>query len=314
MAVTTLVASLLLTVCRLFAPPQRLLVVATSFVPLALLGYALAALAWWVVRRASADRGQGLATVGVVVALAGLLVHLGWLAPSYVGSHASGRPDLVVMTSNLRLGVGDAATVIRVVQQQRVDVAAFEEVTPQELTALDGLRAALPYVAGQPAPGADGTVVFSRYPLGQPTSLPISKGAWQLRVASPRPFTLIALHTSQPANWTDIWRSDHAVLLAAARRVDGPLVVAGDFNATLDHGPVRRELDAGLSDAARQANAGWQPTWPSDLRAGYSLPWGLGLMALDHVLVSRQLSAQSTSTEVIPGSDHRALIARLRFP
>ena len=34
-------------------------------------------------------------------------------------------------------------------------------------------------------------------------------------------------------------------------------------------------------------------------------------MTLDHVLVSKHLSAISTSTHVVPGSDHRALVARL---
>jgi endonuclease/exonuclease/phosphatase (EEP) superfamily protein YafD len=284
---------------------------ATSFVPLAVLGYAIAALAWWLLRRAGVGAWRRVSTLAALVAVAGLLAHAAWLAPSYLGSHASGRPDLTVLTSNLRLGLADASSVTALAKDQHADVVVVEEATPDELTALDGLRQQLPHVAGQSYLGAYGTVVFSRFPLEQVTGIPVSKGGYQMRVAAPTPFTLIALHTSQPATWPDLWRKDHAAVLAAVRRLDGPVIVAGDFNATLDHRPMRDLLGAGLSDAAVQANSGWQPTWPSDRAAGRGLPEGLSVMAIDHVLVSRQFSAISTSTHVIKNSDHRALLARL---
>jgi endonuclease/exonuclease/phosphatase family metal-dependent hydrolase len=97
---------------------------------------------------------------------------------------------------------------------------------------------------------------------------------------------------------------------AAALR-EGPLVMAGDFNATLDHAPMRSLLGLGLSDAARQSNAGWQPTWPGGDNPDHELPLGVQVMAIDHVLVSRQLSAISTSTYSVFDSDHLALVARL---
>jgi endonuclease/exonuclease/phosphatase (EEP) superfamily protein YafD len=101
------------------------------------------------------------------------------------------------------------------------------------------------------------------------------------------------------------------VLRDTVRHVEGPLVVAGDFNATLDHEPMRRLLRTGLRDAARQANSGWQPTWPGATDAAGALPIGVRLIALDHVLADRYYSAISTSTYPIARSDHRALVARL---
>jgi endonuclease/exonuclease/phosphatase family metal-dependent hydrolase len=80
-------------------------------------------------------------------------------------------------------------------------------------------------------------------------------------------------------------------------------MVVGDFNATLDHGPVRDLLGLGLRDAARESNAGWQPTWPA---------W-LPLIAVDHVLVSRDLGVISTKSAVVEGTDHRALVAEVRW-
>jgi endonuclease/exonuclease/phosphatase (EEP) superfamily protein YafD len=215
------------------------------------------------------------------------------------------------MTSNLRLGEADAATVVRIARESGVDVAVLEEVTPAEYAALSGLRDLLPQVAGRPAPGATGTLVFSRYPLEAVTPVPVSKGAWQVRVAAPTAFTLLALHTSQPMGWPEAWRTDFEEIESSVRDVSGPVVLAGDFNATLDHGPMRRLLGLGLSDAGRQANSGWQPTWPGSTDASGALPFGVGAIALDHVLISPDFSAVSTSTFRVPGSDHRALVARL---
>jgi endonuclease/exonuclease/phosphatase (EEP) superfamily protein YafD len=308
-AAATLAASLLLTACRLFTPDARLLLVATALVPWALPGYAVALAAWWAVRRLGAVRR--LAAAAAVVSALGLVAQVGFLAPSYVGAHASGDPDLTVLTANLHLGTGDAAELVHTAVAGHADVVVLEEVTVEEDAALAALREVLPYAAGSPAPGPSGTIVLSRYPLEQVTRIPVSKGAWAMRVGAPVPFSLIGLHTSQPAGWPSIWTTDQARILAAVRAVDGPLVVAGDFNATLDHRPMRTLLGTGLADAARQANSGWQPTWPSDRDTEHALPWGVGAMALDHVLVSRQFSSISTSTRVIRGTDHRALLVRL---
>jgi endonuclease/exonuclease/phosphatase (EEP) superfamily protein YafD len=81
------------------------------------------------------------------------------------------------------------------------------------------------------------------------------------------------------------------------------VVVAGDFNATVDHAQFRDLLDHGYSDAAEQSGAGYLPTYPNDR-------WYGPLIGIDHVLV-RGMRAGSVDTYGLPGSDHRALLARL---
>ena len=310
MAVATLAASLLLTGCGLVAPSPQELVTATAFVPFALVAYAVAAAAWGTVRRLGRGR-RPVSTVALALCVLGLLVQVALLVPSYAGTHASGKADVTVLTANLRLGHAHPAALLRLLDDQHADVVVLEEVTPEIYTALARGEHGYSYSAGRPAPGAFGTIVLSRYPLQQVTQLPVSKGAWQMRVAASTPFELVGLHTTQPLISYDEWRADHDALRAAVAAIHGPLVVAGDFNATLDHRPMRQLLGDGLSDAARQANSGWQPTWPGAADAAGSLPFQLGVMALDHVLVSEQFSAISTRTFLVPGSDHRALLARL---
>jgi endonuclease/exonuclease/phosphatase (EEP) superfamily protein YafD len=57
-----------------------------------------------------------------------------------------------------------------------------------------------------------------------------------------------------------------AGLRQAIEQTRGPQVVAGDLNATRDHAPFRRLLDAGLVDAAdAQGWSAWPGmTWPAD--------------------------------------------------
>jgi endonuclease/exonuclease/phosphatase (EEP) superfamily protein YafD len=301
---------LVLTVCSVFTPASRVLVMVTAFVPLALFGYAVAAGAWWVVRYLGSTGRRWVSSTALMVSVLGLALHVGVQMPSYAGRHASGHPDLTVMTANLRLGQADPDAVMRLVDRSGAEVVVLEEVTPAELTAILPLRQTHPYIAGAAAPGAYGTVVFSRWPLEQITQLPVSKGAWQMRAVGPRPFWLVAVHTSQPLVAYPLWRADHDAVRSALAGLDGPVVGAGDFNATLDHRPMRELLDLGYADAARESNSGWQPTWPSAADAG-GRPFGMPVLTLDHVLLSNQFSAISTSTYQISRSDHRALVARI---
>ena len=93
--------------------------------------------------------------------------------------------------------------------------------------------------------------------------------------------------------------------------LDGPVVLAGDFNATMDHRWMRELVGRGFDDAVVQARSRWQPTWPS---AGEVSVLGLrppSLLQLDHVLVNRGLRARGTMSLTIPGTDHRAVLAVL---
>jgi endonuclease/exonuclease/phosphatase family metal-dependent hydrolase len=133
-----------------------------------------------------------------------------------------------------------------------------------------------------------------------------------VQVDAPEPFDVLAVHSAQPALDIDGWRRDADLLVRQTEVLAVPRIIVGDLNATLDHPVLRRLLAEGMDDAARQANSGWQPTWPSpSRRSADGFPTPLGLMAIDHVLVSRHFSAVSTSTVVVPDTDHRALVVRL---
>ncbi len=96
-------------------------------------------------------------------------------------------------------------------------------------------------------------------------------------------------------------------MLDAAREHDVDAVL-GDLNATLDHAPLRRLVDAGWRDAVELANGGFLPTWPSH---GEYSPFPGPVVAIDHVMVDDGLTVTEVDTVDIPGTDHRGVVATL---
>ncbi|WP_324650274.1 endonuclease/exonuclease/phosphatase family protein [Georgenia sp. H159] len=107
-------------------------------------------------------------------------------------------------------------------------------------------------------------------------------------------------HAPGPA--MDRWRAD----LDAATdpcRTESDLIVAGDFNATLDHAPMR---DIGVCvDAATEAGVGGVATWPAHM------PRLIGAQ-IDHVLLDGERYVVDAASVLDVGeSDHRAVVAQI---
>jgi endonuclease/exonuclease/phosphatase (EEP) superfamily protein YafD len=115
----------------------------------------------------------------------------------------------------------------------------------------------------------------------------------------------VAFHSVAPRR-RDVaqWRSDLAHLPDWCAGPP-PAIIAGDFNATFDNSTFRHAI-AGCGDAAAQRGAGLVPTWPT-----WFPPW-IGPQ-IDHVLATSGITAETFQVRHIPGSDHRAVIARLHL-
>ena len=139
------------------------------------------------------------------------------------------------------------------------------------------------------AAGADRPYVVAR--VAAPGATPLVVG---VHPASPKP---TEAEDSRERNY----QLDH--IGATVEGVAGPVIVAGDFNAT-PWSPHLRDLLAatGLRDTG--AGRGWLPTWP--VRLG---PAGI---PIDHVLVRGEVAVAGLRRGPDVGSDHYPLIADLR--
>ncbi|MFD7754702.1 endonuclease/exonuclease/phosphatase family protein [Streptomyces sp. NPDC059757] len=88
----------------------------------------------------------------------------------------------------------------------------------------------------------------------------------------------VAVHTYYPLGDAKRWTRDMTALASMARRSGPDAVFLGDFNASLDHTPMRGLLEAGRTDTHAELGHGWARTWPVDHAL---VP---PLIQLDHVL------------------------------
>ncbi|GGL85650.1 endonuclease/exonuclease/phosphatase family protein [Nakamurella endophytica] len=250
------------------------------------------------------------AAVMVAVGLAhgGIAVSRGWS-----GADLPGRADVTVVSFNTLLGEADPAAIAGLVAGAGGQMVALPETTRRraqqvvDRLAADSLHFQL--FTGSDGPGAGQTTsLLLRSDLGayrQVEAPFMLLGAVRAVPVSGRGPTLVAVHPGSPTPdiGYDHWAQYVATAVAQCTGTSDA-VVAGDFNATVDHAPM---TDLGrCRDAATEAGRGAEGTWPSTAPAPFAAP-------IDHVLVDgSRFRVLGTRTVHIPGSDHRALIARLQ--
>lgn len=215
---------------------------------------------------------------------------------------------LRVLASNLLYGQADPKAVVDLVREQRIDVLNLVELTPRAVDGLTaaGLFQALPYRVLHTAPGAFGSGIVSRFPLKEVNltgdSAAKQPGA-QADLGDGVVAEIVAVHPISPDVDTPQWEREIKDLSRAAGE-HGLRILAGDFNATLDHAAFRTVLSRGYNDAAEERGSALTPTWPS------SSP----VVTIDHVVVDNRAAVQDYRVFDVAGSDHRAVFAEVRLP
>ncbi|RLK59820.1 endonuclease/exonuclease/phosphatase family protein [Actinokineospora cianjurensis] len=219
-----------------------------------------------------------------------------------------------LMSANLMIGRGDPNVLVSLVRDAKVDVLTLQELTPAALSKLDaaGLGDLLPYRAVQPVPGGEGGGILSRIPLRQISlveNTQFENVAAVVDLSGPVDIEVVTIHIVPPTT-NDTARKTWQRELASLPGPDSygrPRVLAGDFNATLDHHAFTGLLDRGYNDAAELAGEGMRPTWSS--KSPPSPP-----VTIDHIVLDRRIGAPSVAVYDLPGSDHNAVFAELALP
>jgi endonuclease/exonuclease/phosphatase (EEP) superfamily protein YafD len=303
-------------------------------------GLAGALVAWTVTRLLGLERGWPLvplfaltpwiaalallaAAIGAVlrqrvftlVCLACALVLAVVIAPRVIPNRAPADADgvrLRVLAVNVAADPATAFSVAELIRRYRPDVVSVLELPPEVVRAYDGagIDELMPHQVLEPRPGFAGTGLYSRIPLRvapRPVNTLFAIAAASMAPAGAAPLEIFAVHARAPTSpgETRQWRTD---LRALPPTGDGGMrILAGDFNATLDHHELRRLLSRGYHDAAEQAGNGLRMTWSDD-------SWAPRLVAIDHVLADRRIRVASTKIVPIGGSDHRGVLAELVLP
>jgi endonuclease/exonuclease/phosphatase family metal-dependent hydrolase len=228
---------------------------------------------------------------------------------------------LRVLTANLLVGRAAEASVVDLVRRTAADVLFLQELTDDAATRLKraGLGDLLPNeITDVSGDCAGGNGIYARYPLRDgaaiaPPSAALpsaARPAARLDLPSGRSVHVACVHLRPPSPpWSLRAAAEWRRQLAMLPPPGDPLVIlAGDFNGTVDHWSFRRLLRLGYADAASQAGRGLVPTWGPAPRGRPAL------LAIDHVLADPRCAVRAASVHRLPGSDHRAVYAELRLP
>jgi endonuclease/exonuclease/phosphatase (EEP) superfamily protein YafD len=290
-------------VCRYYNGGTQALVVLGSLVPMAVVSSALGA-ATLALAGSRAGTALALVCLSLIVSTE--------IAPFRTMPTTAASTPFTVFTANMRLGAADAESIVATASRTRADAVALEELTPQAVARLKaaGLDNAYRYSQLAPGPQAAGVGLWSDRPISTPRrygGLVFNAVSVSVLVGGTPSKSLTIFATHMVAPWpgsTAVWQHDLQALGAILRSTRGPMVDAGDFNATLDHPQFRRLLSvANVKDSAQLAGDARIATFPADS----ALP---PIIGIDHVL-SRQAPAVSVMTVRLPGSDHLGLVARL---
>lgn len=145
--------------------------------------------------------------------------------------------------------------------------------------------------------GGAPTTLLIHSRLGDFTEVAAPEATWGAAAVELADGTVLAgVHPSPPVpGQLADWRRDLADLAAWTRDHDR-VILAGDFNATLRHGPL-----AAIDLVGGDRCGG---TWPAPAPPLLASP-------IDHVLVSPDIGAGECATQRVGDSDHRAVIARV---
>jgi len=286
---------------------DRLLVFCAAFVVIVNV-VPLGARLYWMLELTTHFRAQYVVVTAVVLALVALRKRWGLVAilaaagaisvapllpyiPRSFGTEAAaftGTPPLKVLTVNVSYRQFQAKRLLESVREADPDVVVVQELTPHAERVLADLDNEFPNFRKFPADGAYGIGLWSKHELESGGTVALGRlPAIEARVRGPSgTFTLIGVHLSAPVTQRRAAARNQQLteLAARAAAIQGPLIVAGDFNTTPYSPYFTTFLEkSGLTDSRRGRTL--STSWPTMLR------W-VGI-PIDHVTVNDRFTILS---------------------
>jgi endonuclease/exonuclease/phosphatase (EEP) superfamily protein YafD len=305
-------AALLLILCalRLWDPDRYYLEIAVeSVLPWLLL------LAIPLLIVALAMHKQAMAALAVIPFVVGAVWEAPDLWPFSTAPAARGTARIRLFDANVAQNNFDLRSIAKEIAAEQPDLIALEELTPAGLSSLSrtGVLHGYRWQIIRSATGARGMALWSRWPANSLHAWMNLNGQYEIdgwiRPPGARSVRVNVIHVYAPvgSDQPTLWREQLDAVKSHLQAERGPLIVAGDFNATADVKPFNAILGLHLSDTAVQSGQGWRMTWPRDQS------WVIPYLRIDHVLISNGLTVTSFHLGNGHGSDHHPLVVTLAF-
>lgn len=230
--------------------------------------------------------------------------------PQWFPEASAPDPDAAIVrvySANLFYRNNDTARIVRSIEAADADIVVLIELASDPALKINQLLAGYPYRAASmrldQTRGPSRSVIASRWPLTARADPPDGLHAVAATVRTPLgPINVVGVHLTRPWPFQHSWGqiSQTMALRAVVEPLDGPVVVAGDFNSVSSARigkQVRRDI--GLRPAP-----GFPGTWPG------GLPSALGI-TIDQVYASPDLAFVSRRLGRPTGSDHRPVVTEI---
>ncbi len=241
-------------------------------------------------------------------ALTSLLLALAvW--PQWFPKAPAPDPDAAIVrvySANVFYLNDDTARIRQSIEAADADIVVLIELASDPAREIDDLLAGYPHRAASmrldQTRGPSRSVIASRWPLAARADSP-GLHAVAATVRTPLgPVNVVGVHLTRPWPFVHSWGqiSQTMALTAVVEGLDGPVVVAGDFNS-VSSARIGKQIqrDIGLHPAP-----GFPGTWPDKLPSPLAI-------TIDQVYASRDLAFVSRRLGRPTGSDHRPVVTEI---
>jgi len=249
------------------------------------------------------------------------------------GPTARSNDGLTVMTFNTLAWQREGSDLEASIAGADPDVVGLQEVGPRAAAQLfEAFPGRLPYHYLTQSASSSGAAVLSRYPIRDAMAFRASPhGHWWQRmiIESPAgPITFLNVHTRIPyirkthrglgrfklplEFHAERRRDEIRTLVRMLERVDGPVIVGGDFNMT-ERSPDYRLLSGRLRDAYKAVGVGLGLSFPRRGASPTSFPAPWPTLRLDYVWHSEHFEPAWAYRGDAGHSDHHPIVAGLRW-
>lgn len=257
----------------------------------------------------AATRVRGWPLLAIASVLASCL-HVAWLVPYWEGGGATPPPSgtpVSIATTNLRCNGDGGKDLAAALPDIDVDILVVQGGYESQIEQLRPAGTDGPFSAFYD-PIDDhpecGTFVFSTLPVAVVPSVDSVSPVLRVDLGD-QELLVFPIDMPTPSKGLAAWVEGFSDLERGFSAESRPLVAAGDFNAVLEHQPMRQLLaSSSLRDAARDSGSGWQPTFRLT-------PWTPPVTSIDHVLVSDSVAVRTVRAVRVQGQNHELVVANL---
>lgn len=248
-----------------------------------------------------------------------------WRGVERSSGDAASTRAVTVMTANVLGGSNPSLHLAAsVLMAADADVLAIVEAPPAWSRSTALLARHYPYSSAE-ADGPNGVILFSKFPLRRIEQARADRNSPAFATAfvdlgGGAAIGVTAVHLSWPIVAAGAQDKQIAIIGSLLSAEVGPKVLMGDFNAPPWSAAMKRvELNTDLSMIGGLRRT-WLGGYPNPIRYattgslyGNEVPALLG-QHIDHVLLSPDTGVDGIEVIPLPGSDHRAVWARIQVP